>query len=299
MTDKKTLRSYLREDKFIITEDARGQQTLYKLSENTKDHLKVFIAENGLQMKNYFRTRNIKDMPEIIKEESDDVSAQLKSIIRNVNKETAPVRKEKAKAFKAKMAGIPTTSDSFFDSEEETDYDAVEAHERELERKEGIASESTEVNMTKKLEETSMFQGGPDNATTGNSSSDYRSYLAAELFGAPTFANQVPTADTHQEQVVIQGEQATEGLGDLRGVGAPAPNMYEQSISTQLIKLTKNLFRAGKLNEAAKIADAIEQPQNAAAFVLEAAMACDGSVDEALTEELYQTAAILNGILEG
>lgn len=297
MTNKKTLRDYLREDKYVITEDTRGKQTLYKLSENTKDYVTLFIAENGLQMKNYFRTRNVKDMPEIIKEESDDVSAQLKSIIRGVNKETQPVRKEKAKELKAKLAGIPTTPDSFFNSEEETDYDAVEAHEKELERRQGL--ESTEVDMTKKIEETSMFQGGPDNVTTGNSASDYRSYLAAELFGAPTFANQMPTADTHQDQMVIQSTQAAEGLGDMRGVGSPSPNMYENSISNQLIKLTKNLFRAGRINEAAMIADAIDQPQNAAAFVLEAAMACDGVVDAALTEELYQTAAVLNNVLEG
>lgn len=297
MTDKKTLRDYLREDKYIITEDARGKQTLHKYSENTRDKVTVFIAEDAQQMRNYFRTRNVKDMPEVIKEESDDVSAQLKSIIRGVNKETQPVRKEKAKELRAKLAGIPTTPDSFFDSEEKTDYDAAEAREKELERKQGL--ESTEVDMTKKIEETSMYQGGPDNVTTGNSVSDYRSYLAAELFGATTFANQMPTADTHQDQVVIQSTQAVEGLGDLRGVGSPSPNMYENSISNQLIKLTKNLFRAGRINEAAKIADALEQPQNAAAFVLEAAMACDGAVDEALTEELYQTAAVLNSVLEG
>lgn len=299
MTEKKTMHDFLREDKYTITEESSGKQILHKLSENTNDSVVVFIAENAQQMRNYFRTRNITNMPEVIKEDAE-TDAQAKAIFRSVSKETQPTRKAAAKSTREKMAGVKATPD--LGGEEPVDYDAIAAYEKRFAQEQGIedaVKENTEVDMTKRLEETSMFQGGPDNVTTGNSTSDYRNYLAAELFGATTFANQMPTADTHQHQIHIQAEQAAEGLGDMRGVGPASPNMYESSIAGQLIKLTKNLFRAGKLDEAAKIADALEQPDKAAAFVLEAAIATDGSVDTELTEELYQTAAVLNNILEG
>lgn len=231
MTNKnKSLQEWVREDKLLLVEDASGKQTLYKESANTNDKLLLYVAEDAQQMKNYFRTRNIGKVPDVVKDSKQ---------------------------------------------------------------------EATEEVMDNKLQETSMYQGGPDNSTTGNSAMDYRTYLAAELFGSPSFASQVPTADTHQEQAAIQQNQAQDGMGVLSSAGGPSSNMYEASISNQLIKLTKNLFRAGKINEAAKVADALEQPQNAAAFVLEAAIATDGSVDADLTEDLYQTAAILNNLQEG
>jgi hypothetical protein len=221
MSETKNVRDYVREDKyFIITEDS-GKQTLYKHSANTDDDTRIFIAENALEMKNYFRTRNLGHI-------------QLEE------------RKEEA--------------------------------------------------VDKPLTEASMFQGGPDNVTQGNSATDYRMYLAAELFGSTSFASQMPTADTHQDVPNIMFTQANEGMGELRPMGDTPPNMYEQSISRQLVNLSKNLFRAGRMDEAAKIVDAMEKPENAAATVLEAAMATDGKVPAELTEELYQTAAVLNSL---
>lgn len=376
MTDtNKTLQEYVREDKLTIVESASGKQTLYKESANTNDKLLLYVAEDAQQMKNYFRTRNVGVMPDVVAEDKlDEFRITPKIDPSNPKNELGAVRRRsmdkqselinsdeprderhnqrvnalgRVNYFVSDLSDVNKAREASennavgnirdFSSQQAELRAALHSNpkedflpgakkvmhqifidptygteaEKSLKRNLNYTrnqsevdrfrtrAESTEVSTDNRLEEASMFQGGPDNSTTGNPGMDYRTYLAAELFGSTSFASQVPTADTHQEQAVIQGTQAAEGMGVLRPSGAPANNMYEHSISNQLIKLTKNLFRAGKIQEAAKIADAIEQPENAAASVLEAAMATDGKVDAELTEDLYQTAAILNNIQEG
>jgi hypothetical protein len=160
----------------------------------------------------------------------------------------------------------------------------------------GYVKENEESTMSNdaKIEE-SMFQTGQDNTLTGQSQLDYRNMLAGEIFGAAAFATQRPHSDVHEGANVVMDTQASEGMGVLRPIGAPSANMNEDSsFSKHMITLAKDLFRAGRMDEAAKIVDALGAPDTAAQKVLEAAVATDGAVDAKLTETLYQTAALLN-----
>lgn len=158
--------------------------------------------------------------------------------------------------------------------------------------------EDTEMANEDKITE-SMFQTGPDNSLTGQSQLDYRNMLAGEIFGAAAFATQRPHSDIYAASNVVMDNQATEGMGVLRPVGPAEANMNEDSsFNKHMLTLAKDLFRAGRMDEAAKIVDAIEVPSEAAQKVLEAAIATDGAVDTQLTETLYKTAAVLNTLNE-
>lgn len=157
--------------------------------------------------------------------------------------------------------------------------------------------ESTMENDDKITE--SMFLTGADNTLNGNAQLDYRNMLAGEIFGSAAFSTQRPHADTHEGANVVMDTQTVEGMGVLRPVGAPAANMNEDtSFNKRMLNMAKSLFRANRMDEAAKIVDAIDSPSTAAAKVLEAALATDGIVDEKLTEDLYNAAAYLNVLAE-
>ena len=149
-----------------------------------------------------------------------------------------------------------------------------------------------DINMTENKIAESMFQAGSDNTLSGQSHLDYRNMLAGEIFGAAAFSTQRPSADTHESVNTVMDTQTAEGMGVLRPVGAPAANMNEDaSFNKHMLNMAKNLFRANRMDEAAKVVDALDNPSTAAASVLEAAIATDGVVDEKLTEDLYNAAA--------
>lgn len=160
-----------------------------------------------------------------------------------------------------------------------------EAEEKTMEKADGILE--------------SMFLTGENNTLVGQSQVDYRNMLAGEIFGSAAFSTQRPHADTHMAVNTVMDTQASEGQGELRGIGAPSANMNEDtSFNQHMLTLAKNLFRAGRMDEAAKVVDAIENPAASANKVLEAAISTDGVVSARLTESLYQTAAFLNTLNE-
>jgi len=145
----------------------------------------------------------------------------------------------------------------------------------------------------------SMFQTGENNTLSGQAQLDYRNMLAGEIFGAAAFSTQRPTADTHESVNIVMDTQTVEGMGVMRPVGAPAANMNEDtSFNKHMLNMAKSLFRANRMDEAAKVVDAIDSPSTAAAKVLEAALATDGIVDEKLTEDLYNAAAYFSALKE-
>ncbi len=154
----------------------------------------------------------------------------------------------------------------------------------------GYVKEGTDMAEDKITE--SMFQTGDSNTLSGQAQLDYRNMLAGEIFGAAAFSTQRPTADTHESVNTVMDTQTVEGMGVMRPVGAPAANMNEDtSFNKHMLNMAKSLFRANRMDEAAKVVDAIDSPSTAAAKVLEAAIATDGVVDEKLTEDLYNAAA--------
>ena len=159
----------------------------------------------------------------------------------------------------------------------------------------GYVKEDTDMTEDKITE--SMFQTGTNNTLVGQSQVDYRNMLAGEIFGAAAFATERPTADTHNGANAVMDTQTVEGMGVLRPVGAPAANMNEDtSFNRHMLNMAKSLFRANRMDEAAKIVDALDSPETAASKVLEAALATDGVVDEKLTEDLYNAAAYYSAI---
>lgn len=158
--------------------------------------------------------------------------------------------------------------------------------------------ESTMENDDKITE--SMFLTGDNNTLVGQSQVDYRNMLAGEIFGAAAFSTQRPHADTHEGANVVMDTQTAEGMGVLRPVGAPSANMNEDtSFNKHMLNMAKSLFRANRMDEAAKIVDALDSPATAAVKVLEAALATDGVVDEKLTEDLYNAAAYYSSLNNG
>ena len=161
----------------------------------------------------------------------------------------------------------------------------------------GYVKEDTDMAEDKITE--SMFQTGDNNTLSGQAQLDYRNMLAGEIFGAAAFSTQRPTADTHESVNTVMDTQTVEGMGVMRPVGAPAANMNEDtSFNKHMLNMAKSLFRANRMDEAAKVVDAIDSPSTAAAKVLEAAIATDGVVDEKLTEDLYNAAAYFSALKE-